>query len=204
MDLHATGSEGAGWKVEGNSRYLRNVATNKNAVGVWFNGNSNTMHNGNAVENTGIGLLIDGNSNLVDSTDSFSNGGHGIQVTGIGNTIKKTDIGDRGKGNGGDGLNVFGSGNDLQENDAYSNGGNGIKVEGGANTLSKNTAGERGDKANTTGRIPPQRWRQPDPEYGNRQPEFRVLVNNQVLHLEEQRQRRYWQWPAKRKLSVQV
>lgn len=147
MDLHGADSGLAGWLVEGNKRYMRNVANHDNQTGIEFIGNNNTMHNGNGNNNTGDGILVQGNGNLVDSSDAFGNGGNGVTVVGDSNKVLKVDAGDKGKGNGGDGVNVTGNGNTIQEVDAYSNGGNGIKVAGNTNQLLKNNLGDR-NKAN--------------------------------------------------------
>jgi hypothetical protein len=148
MDIHGAGSDIAGWKIEGDGRYFRNVYGTGSGVGMWFAGNGNTMHNGKAEGNSGHGLLIVGDGNLVDTADSFANGGDGVNVVGHSNTIDGMSIGDRGKGNGGDGLHVVGSANHLAENDAFANGGDGFDVSGGTvgspNVLLKNTAGDRG------------------------------------------------------------
>lgn len=143
MDLHGSGSEVAGWKVEGNGRYMRNVATNNGSIGMWFLGNSNTMHNGNGNDNAGSGILVQGNGNTVDSSDAFGNGGNGVTVIGGSNKILKVDAGDRGKGNTWAGILVSGNSNLLQENDVYASGLNGIGVTGNSNTLLKNQAGDR-------------------------------------------------------------
>jgi hypothetical protein len=147
MDVHASGSASAGWKIEGNGRYLRNIDARTNATGVWIVGNNNTVHNGSAESNTGIGILIQGNGNVVSDADVMSNGGDGIRVAGNNNQLLKNDIGEIGKGNGGDGINLVGTGNFLQENDAYSNAGDGLDVSGGTssgvNTVVKNKAGDR-------------------------------------------------------------
>jgi hypothetical protein len=58
MDLHGSGSEVAGWKVVGDGRYMRNVATSGSAVGMWLAGSGNTMHNGNGNFNSGPGILV--------------------------------------------------------------------------------------------------------------------------------------------------
>jgi hypothetical protein len=142
MDLHGTGSNVAGWKVEGNGRTLRNVASSGNGTGLWFVGNNNIMHNGAATSN-GIGLRIDGNGNLATDTNIFSNTGNGVQVTGNSNQLLKIDAGDVGQGNGGDGINVNGNANLIQECDAFANL-NGIVATGGNNTLKKNVGGDRG------------------------------------------------------------
>lgn len=144
MDIHGADSEVAGWKIEGDGRYFRNVYGLDSATGLWFSGNGNTMHNGKAEDNSGVGILVQGNGNLVDSADSNGNDGHGIQVVGAGNTIDGTDVGDRGKGNGGDGINVAGAGNRILENDVFANLGNGIFVAGDSSTIKKNDVGERG------------------------------------------------------------
>src|SRR5262249_6619674 len=89
MDLHGSGSEVAGWKVVGYGRYMRNVATSNSAVGMWFVGNNNTMHNGNGNNNLGAGVLVQGDGNTVDSSDAFGNGGNGVTVVGNKNTILK-------------------------------------------------------------------------------------------------------------------
>jgi hypothetical protein len=147
MDLHAADSQAAGWLVEGEGRYLRNVETSGNAIGVRIVGSNNTMHNGNAAGNTGAGVLVTGDANAVKSTDSMQNGGAGIQVVGNGNLIYQTDVGDRNAGNGGDGIAVSGAGNQLLENDVYANAGDGIETRGGAagapNILKKNKLGDR-------------------------------------------------------------
>ena len=96
MDLHGEDSGVAGWHVIGNGRYLRNVHTGGNAIGVLFSGNNNLMHNGSASSN-GLGMQITGNGNKVDSTDVFANSSTGISVVGNGNTILKADVGDKGK-----------------------------------------------------------------------------------------------------------
>jgi hypothetical protein len=147
MDLHAADSQVAGWLVEGNGRYMRNVKVTNNAVGISFQGDGNTMHNGAAEDNTGVGILIHGSGNLVDSSDSMDNGGIGIQVIGNTNKILKADVGDRGKGNVGDGINVAGNGNTIQENDIFANVGDGIGLTGNSNFLYKNDVGDR-DKGN--------------------------------------------------------
>ena len=144
MDLHGNGSDVAGWKVVGDGRYMRNVATSNSAVGMWFLGNNNTMHNGNGNDNTGSGILVQGNSNLVDSSDAFGNGGNGVTVVGTGNTVKKVDAGDKGKGNTEDGVRATGNSNIISEVDAFANGGNGIWVSGNSNQLLKNNAGDKG------------------------------------------------------------
>lgn len=143
MDLHGAGSEVAGWKVVGDGRYMRNVATSGSAAGMWFAGNGNTMHNGNGNFNSGPGILVQGNSNLVDSSDAFGNGGSGVSVVGTANKVLKVDAGDKGKGNGGDGVTVSGWGNTVQEVDAFANSGNGVKVTGDGNKVLKNNAGDR-------------------------------------------------------------
>jgi hypothetical protein len=143
MDVHADDSAVAGWKVEGNKRYLRNVEARENGVGVWFVGNNNTMHNGVAEANSGAGLLIQGNSNVVTDTDVMDNGGHGIQVVGDSNQILKADVGEAGLGNQLDGINVTGSSTVLSENDAFHNGGDGIRVTGNGSQLLKNRVGDK-------------------------------------------------------------
>jgi parallel beta helix pectate lyase-like protein len=150
MDLHGAGSSGvAGWKVEGDDRYMRNVATKDSAVGMWFAGNNNTMHNGNAVDNAGVGIQVDGSFNKIETPDSFGNGGCGIQVTGNSNTVAGADVGDRNKGNGNGGLCVTGDFNVLSENDVFANTGTGISVAGNSNQLLKNNVGDVGDKGNS-------------------------------------------------------
>jgi len=144
MDLHGANSGVAGWLVEGNGRYFRNVANKNNATGIAFLGTGHTMHNGNAEGNSGVGIYVQGTGNLVDSADSNDNGGHGIQVLGDGNILDGTDVGDRGKGNSGDGINVDGDGNQILENDVFANLGNGIFVVGDSSTIKKNDVGERG------------------------------------------------------------
>ncbi len=151
MDLHANGSAVAGWLVEGNNRYLRNVYARSNAVGVKFVGNANTMHNGTVENNTGAGLIMQGGNGLITDTDAFSNGGHGVQVIGNTNQILKVDSGDSGKGNGGDGIHVEGSGNLIQETAVFANTGDGIDVvasTGSPNILKKNVVGDRSGKGN--------------------------------------------------------
>lgn len=148
MDLHADDSQTAGYIVEGNGRYLRNVFTHKNQIGIKVVGNQNILHNNIAESNTSVGILIQGNNNYVTDTNAMSNGSHGIQVIGNNNTIIKCDAGDKGKGNKGNGVIVSGSGNLLQENDAFANTMNGIEVSGGTtsapNRLLKNRAGDKG------------------------------------------------------------
>ena len=151
MDLHAEGSGVAGWLVEGDQRYLRNVYGIDNAVGIRFTGHSNTMHNGKVEANQGVGLRVEGNGNLVTDTDVFSNGGHGVSVTGNGNQILKVDAGDKNKGNGGDGVHVEGAGNVLNEIDAFANTGDGIEVvaaAGSATIVKKARSGDRSGKEN--------------------------------------------------------
>jgi parallel beta-helix repeat protein len=143
MDLHASNSSVAGWKVEGNGRYLRNVDTSGNATGFWLAGNSNTIHNGSAEEN-GTGLLVEGDGNQIMDADFMDNTGHGIHVIGANNLLDGNDVGDVGKGNGGDGIRVSGNGNDLIENDAFVNASTGILVTGSGNLLDKNRAGDGG------------------------------------------------------------
>jgi parallel beta-helix repeat protein len=142
MDLHGTGSDVAGWKVEGNGRTLRNVENNTSGVGAWFLGNNNTMHNGKALNNTGVGVLVSGDGNVVTDTLVEFNKGNGIEVHGNNNQILKTQLGDISKGNLGDGLNVSGNGNTLRENTARANTLDGIHVvTGTGNTLTKNLSG---------------------------------------------------------------
>ena len=143
MDLHGSGSEIAGWKVVGDGRYMRNVATGNSAVGMWLAGNGNTMHNGNGNFNGGAGIYVQGNGNLVDSADAFGNGGSGVWVSGASNKVLKVDAGDKGKGNKEDGVTVTGAGNTIQEVDSFANGGNGIAVTGDGNKLLKNNLGDR-------------------------------------------------------------
>lgn len=151
MDLHAEDSADAGWLVEGNNRYLRNVYGKHNATGVRFVGNSNTMHNGSVEQNTGSGLVIEGNSNTATDTNAFSNGAHGVWVAGNANQILKVDAGDKNKGNGGDGVHVEGAGNLVSEVDAFANGGDGIEVVAAAGTpniVKKGVAGDKSGKGN--------------------------------------------------------
>jgi len=150
MDLHAADSGTAGILVEGNGRYLRNEAAEKNAVGIKiFNSNGNTVHNGEAVGN-GVGVLVQGNSNVLTDVDAFSNTSHGFQVIGNSNQLLKLDAGDRGKGNGGDGVNVNGNSNLLKEISSFANKSDGIEVAGSLNTLLKNVAGDsnKGNEGN--------------------------------------------------------
>jgi hypothetical protein len=145
MDLHGTGStgiNGAGWKVEGNGRELRNTYGTGNTTGIWFVGDNNIMHNGAASSNSGVGLKIEGNGNYVTDTGVFSNTSHGVQVIGNNNQLLKIDAGDIGKGNGGDGLNVSGNNNVFTENKARSNTLDGIRIfSGTGNALKKNLSG---------------------------------------------------------------
>jgi hypothetical protein len=146
MDVHADNSNVAGWLVEGNNRYLRNVEARNNQIGVRFVGSANTMHNGAVENNTGAGLVFEGHNNKADSTDAFRNSGHGIQVTGNTNQILKVDAGETNMGNGGDGVHVEGVGNVLTEVDAFANTGDGIEVvaaSGAANVIKKARAGDR-------------------------------------------------------------
>lgn len=151
MDVHAEDSGVAGWLVEGNNRYLRNVSARNNAIGVRFVGNANTMHNGAVEQNQSVGLIVEGNSNTVTDTNSFSNQGHGISVTGNSNQILKVDAGDKSKGNGGDGVHVEGAGNLLSEIDAFANGGDGIEIvasTGGPTIVRKSRSGDKSGKGN--------------------------------------------------------
>jgi hypothetical protein len=151
MDLHAEDSAVAGWLVEGDNRYLRNVYGKRNAVGVRFVGNSNTMHNGSVEANSGMGLVIEGNSNVATDTDVFSNGWHGVWVSGNGNQILKVDAGDKNKGNGGDGVHVEGAGNLISEVSAFANSGDGIEIvaaAGAPNIVKKAASGDKSGKGN--------------------------------------------------------
>lgn len=144
MDLHAHDSKVAGWLVEGDQRYMRNVgnsADQHNQVGIHFIGHNNTMHNGAAVGNLGAGIVVEGSGNNLDSVDSFANAACGIEVAGNSNTVEKADVGTRGNGNGA-GLCVTGNSNSLLENDAFANAGNGFAVNGNSNLLYKNRSGE--------------------------------------------------------------
>ncbi len=143
MDLHGANSDFAGWLVQGDGRYMRNVANKDNQTGIQILGNNNVMHNGNAVENAGVGMLIQGNGNKAMDTDLFDNGGLGAEVTGDANVLLKLDVGDRGKGNGA-GVLVSGNSNQVLELDVYANAGDGIVVTGNSNTIKKNGVGERG------------------------------------------------------------
>jgi parallel beta helix pectate lyase-like protein len=147
MDLHATGSSVVGWLVEGNGRYLRNAYAKNNAVGYWFSGDGNTLHNGTAEANSGIGILVDGDGNTVKDTRVMANGGHGIMVTGDSNSLLKNLVGDRGNGNGGTGIAVTGAGTLVQENKVHGNAGDGIEVTGGTaaspNVIKLNAAGDK-------------------------------------------------------------
>lgn len=151
MDVHAEDSGVAGWLVEGNGRYLRNVCGTRNASGIRVVGNSNTMHNGTAEENQGAGLVIEGNSNTVTDTNAFSNQGHGVSVSGSGNQILEVDAGDKGKGNGGDGVHAEGTGNLRSEIDAFANGGDGIEIVaavGSPNIVRTSRSGDKSGKGN--------------------------------------------------------
>ncbi len=149
MDLHGADSGLAGWLVEGDGRYIRNVANTNNATGISFVGNGNTMHNGNAVGNSGVGIQVNGNGNSIETPDSFANGGCGIQVTGNSNSVDGADVGDKGKGNLGGGICVTGDSNILSENDVFANTGTGISVAGKSNQLPKNNVGDVKEKTNT-------------------------------------------------------
>jgi hypothetical protein len=142
MDLHAADSSVAGWKVEGDLRYMRNVAVSANpGVGMWLLGNNNTMHNGVASGN-GLGILVQGDGNIVTDADAFSSTSHGVGVFGNSNQLLKIDAGDIGKGNGGHGFNVSGNFNVLTENKARSNTLDGIRIVAGTgNRLKKNLSG---------------------------------------------------------------
>jgi hypothetical protein len=144
MDLHGADSEVAGWKIEGNGRYVRNTGGSGSPAGIWFVGNSNTMHNGSASFNSGVGLKIDGSSNYATDTDAFGNTSHGVQVTGSSNQLLKIDSGESGKGNGGDGFNVTGNSNILSEDDAFANKGSGFAIAGSLNQVLKGRSGDSG------------------------------------------------------------
>ncbi len=147
MDLHAMGSPVVGWMVEGNGRYLRNAYGKDNAVGYWFIGDGNTLHNGIAEANSTVGVLMEGDGNTVKDTRVTSNGSHGIQIAGDHNSVLKNPVGDRGKGNGGAGITVTGAGNLIQENKVYASGGDGIEVTGGLagspNVVRRNAVGDK-------------------------------------------------------------
>ncbi len=151
MDLHGTDSDLAGWLVEGNNRYMRNVNTVGNALGIHFIGNNNTMHNGTAEGNSGVGILVEGTGNQINDAHSFDNDSHGIQIVGNNNVINKASAGDKAKPNLGDGIHVSGSlddlvaatGNKILESNAFANSGYGIFVVGNSNELKLNDVGER-------------------------------------------------------------
>jgi hypothetical protein len=147
MDLHATGSDVAGWKVEGDGRYLRNAYAKDNEIGYWFIGDGNTLHNGTAEANSDAGVLVVGDGNTVKDTRVMANGSHGIQVTGDNSSLLKNLVGDRNNGNGGAGIVLQGVGNLVQENKVYANGADGINVTGGTaarpNVIRQNTAGDK-------------------------------------------------------------
>jgi hypothetical protein len=147
MELHATGGGVAGWRVEGNGRYLQSIETRTNATGVWIVGNNNTLSHATVKGNTGTGILVQGNGNVITQTSVTSNGGDGIKVAGNNNKLLDNRTGRVGKGNGGDGINLVGTGNLLQKNDAFANAGDGLDVSGGiassVNTVLENKAGGR-------------------------------------------------------------
>jgi len=160
MDLHGADSDLVGWLVEGDNRYMRNVGNTNNQLGIQFIGDTNTMHNGNAIGNTGVGVLVQGTGNIVNTASAYSNGSHGFQVVGNNNTLSKVTAGDKGNGNSGDGIHVSGSlddtvaatGNQILESNAFANSGYGIFLVGDSNELKSNDVGDR-SKGNSLGGV---------------------------------------------------
>ena len=142
IDVHATGSTVAGYKIEGNDHLVKNVRSFGNSVGFSITGNGNTVLGALGTTGNGVGFVIDGDGNLVDTasgvTGSTSHGAH-ITPGATGNTIKKSTF----TGNGGEGILVEGPGNVVSENKLYSNVQNGIKVTGDDTQLVKNIAGDK-------------------------------------------------------------
>jgi len=143
MDLHGADSGAAGWQVDGNGRFLRNVNTIGNNVGTSFVGNGNTLDSGRAEDNVSHGVSVQGNSNSLVNVDAFDNGGDGVHVIGNTNVLSKVNAGDRGKPNGGDGLHVEGNSNQIIEGSGFANSGHGVFVKGDSNKITKTDAGDR-------------------------------------------------------------
>ncbi len=142
IDVHATGSNVAGYKIEGTDHLVRNARSFRNGIGFWITGNGNEVRGALGTTGNGVGFVIDGDGNLVDTasgvTGSTSHGAH-ITPGATGNTIKKSTF----TGNGGEGILVEGPGNVVSENKLYSNALNGIRVTGADTTLLKNLAGDK-------------------------------------------------------------
>jgi len=144
MDLHGADSFGAaGWQVDGNGRYLRNVNAIGNNVGMSFVGNGNTLDSGRAEDNVSHGIFVQGTANRLENADAFDNGGDGVRVIGNTNVLSKVDSGDRGKPNGGDGLHVEGNSNQIVEGSVFANFGHGVFLKGNSNKITKTGAGDR-------------------------------------------------------------
>jgi hypothetical protein len=148
MDLHGTGSDVAGWRVEGNGRYVRNAYARDNAIGYWFTGDGNTLLNGVTERSAVAAVRFEGSSNSLIGNKAVTSQGVGFEIIGDHNLLKQDRSGDRGDENGGDGIRVIGAGNVLQENQVFANGGHGIDISGGTaadpNVIRRNSVGDRG------------------------------------------------------------
>jgi hypothetical protein len=146
MGLYVTGSDGPGFKVDGNGRSIYGTKVTDTALGIWVTGDGNTVEIGTISDNAGTGILVIGNGNTVKGPKVISNGGHAIQIAGNGNTVLTAIAGDLNRGNGGDGINVSGAGNELRRNRVYANLGDGIEMTGGTaaapNVVAENLVGD--------------------------------------------------------------
>ena len=148
FDLHTTGSNVAGWRVEGDKRTLENVFNNENGgVGVWATGDFNVFKNGRTLDNGQEGLIIEGDANQINKWISKGNGSDGVAITGDLNLVERSTIGDRKNFNGGGGIVTIGAGNVIYKNRVEGTGGNGIEASGGTavspNSIAENRVGSR-------------------------------------------------------------
>ncbi|HEV8437194.1 MAG TPA: right-handed parallel beta-helix repeat-containing protein [Methylomirabilota bacterium] len=121
-----------GWVIEGNGRFLNNVASQGNLLGLQITGDGNTMVGGFVKNNLGGGIVLQGNGNRIDGVQISSNlGGDGINATGNSNQLLNNVVGDAGVGNGANGILLTGKGNLVGNNKVFQNNLDGINVSGG-------------------------------------------------------------------------
>jgi len=151
--LHGISSQNslssAGFMVEGDGRFLENVGTAYNMIGIKVVGNGTTLRNATVHDNFSGGIVVQGNGNTIDGARvTETSAGAGIQVAGNGNAVVQSTAGAHGAGNAGHGISVSGSGNAVKNNSAFANQGDGINVSGGSanapNVVKANVAGAPG------------------------------------------------------------
>ena len=152
MDVHASGSDGDGWVIEGEHRTLRNSrALDNGAAGIRVVGDHNLIHNSPEISGNAEGVVLEGSDNTLSDCEVVANAGVGVTVSGDRNQLHGNDIGTPNRGNGDDGLQISGDGDgdggvvELSENVVEENQGVGIAITGSGHQLEGNQSGDRED-----------------------------------------------------------